>query len=73
MKYEGIYEWEKGKFTVCFPIPDVYYHWFIKYHKLSSMGYEVMAGHHPSDGVEPFAFIRFDSFVEALEFQMVNM
>lgn len=73
MKLEGIYEWEKDKFTVCFPIPDVYYHWFRKYHELSGMGYEVIACHHPSGDTEPFAFIQFDSFAEALEFQMVNL
>lgn len=72
MHVDGIHQWGDG-FYVCFSIPEVYFDWFTLYNKLRSDGYDIICVTNPANPYKPFAYIKFETLVEALEFKMVNM
>jgi hypothetical protein len=59
-------------YWVVFPIPEVYYDWHQLFGKFSSMGHNVLTRTW-THGKPPEAFIRFETFTDALEFELQHL
>jgi hypothetical protein len=72
MKLDGIHQWGDG-YYVCFSIPANYNDWFNLYNKFRGKGYELQCVMNPNKPYVPFAFIKFEAVVDALEFYMKEL
>jgi hypothetical protein len=60
-------------YWVVFPIPEVYYDWFQLFGKFVSMGHNVLSRPWEQNDRPPEAFIRFETFTDALEFELKHL
>jgi hypothetical protein len=68
-----IHSGDDDSYWVVFPIPTVYRTWFELFCKFRSMGHTVLSRHWEDNSRPAVALIRFDTFTDALEFELKHL